>query len=67
LGPKRAVTVAPLPSAMYLKFRSRTFAAASIFGGRIQARHGVAGFAGELHAAPGANTDGVSAREWFQD
>ena len=27
--PKRAVTVAPLPSAMYLKFRSRTRAAAS--------------------------------------
>ena len=28
-GPKRAVTVAPLPSSRYLKFRSRTFAAAS--------------------------------------
>jgi len=29
-GPKRAVTVAPLPSARYLKLKSRTLAASTM-------------------------------------
>lgn len=49
--PKRVVTVAPLPSARHLQFRSGTWAAAvtlaqvmRFLGGRRQARDGVAGF-----------------------
>ena len=40
-GPKRAVTVAPFPSARYLKFRSRTFAAASTMAKVIRASSAV--------------------------
>jgi len=47
--PKRAVTVAPLPSLMYLKFKSRTRAAASTLAQAL---------AGEFHAAHGDEADG---------